>query len=136
MDKNTNEIQETEANVELAEAKAAQKDPWERSEIPMAKNTNEIQETKANVEMAEANAAQKEKDPWEETREVYIPYRRGEEKTLPASVNDKNYAVPKGQRVQVPLPIYYVIQNMLEQIEKTEADAEKELTYHDRGVIR
>lgn len=102
----------------------------------MDRNTNEIQEAETNAELAEANAAQKEKDPWEETREVYIPYRRGEEKTLLVSVNDKNYAVPKGQRVQVPLPIYYVIQNMLEQIEKTEADAEKDLTVHDRGVIR
>lgn len=75
-------------------------------------------------------------DPWAEKREIYIPYRRGEEKTWHGSVNDRNFSVPKGKRVEVPLPLYYVIQQQLENVEKMEAEAEKELSYHDRGVIR
>lgn len=86
--------------------------------------------------MAEAKKEIRETDPWKETREVYVPLVRGEEKTLPVSVNDRNYAVPKGQRVQVPLPVYYVIQNMLDMQKLADEAAEKDLSTHDRGVIR
>lgn len=94
-----------------------------------AKKEQEIQEQ----ETQEPVTAQ---DPWEIMREVYIPHQRGEEKTLPVSVNDRDYAVPKGQRVQVPLPVYYVIQNMLDMQKLADEAAEKDLSTHDRGVIR
>lgn len=81
-------------------------------------------------------AEEKTVDIWDEKREVYIPFRRGEEKSWHGSVNGRNFSVPKGQKIEVPLPVYYVIQQQLENIEKMEAEAEKDLSYHDRGVIR
>ena len=75
-------------------------------------------------------------DEWKIMRDVYVPQVRGEEKTLPVSVNDRNFAVPKGKRVQVPLPIYYVIQNMLELQQFAQDRAEQDLKTIDRGVIR
>lgn len=73
---------------------------------------------------------------WKEQREVYIPYRRGDEKTWHGSVNNRSFSVPKGQKVMVPLPVYYVIQEQQENIRKMEEEAERDLSYHDRGVIR
>lgn len=74
-------------------------------------------------------------DPWEIMREVYIPHQRGEERTLPVSINSRDFAVPKGMRVQVPQPVYEVVMNMLDQMEKTDEQAEKDLAFHDRGVV-
>ena len=75
-------------------------------------------------------------DEWTEQREVYIPYRRGDEKTWHGSINNRSFSVPKGQKVMVPLPLYYVIRQQLENQEKMEAEAERDISYHDRGVIR
>ena len=88
------------------------------------------------AETKKAAVQEQPKDIWDEKREVYIPYRRGEEKTWHGSINDRNFSVPKGQKVDVPLPLYYVIRQYLENLQKMEEDAEKELAYHDRGVIR
>ena len=94
-------------------------------------NTTENLENKAETAIA-APAV----DEWAEQREVYIPYRRGDEKTWHGSINDRSFSVPKGQKVMVPLPLYYVIRQQLENQEKMEAEAERDLSYHDRGVIR
>jgi hypothetical protein len=105
----------------------------------MAKNQETEQEMR---EMEEQEQEQpktrkaKETDPWKIKREVYIPYRKGEEKTWHGAVNDRRFSVPKGQKVEVPLPVFYVIQNQQEAIKKMEEEAERDLAYHDRGVIR
>lgn len=88
------------------------------------------------AETRKAAVQEAPRDIWDEKREVYIPYRRGEERTWHGSINDRNFSVPKGQRVEVPLPLYYVIQQYLDNQKKMEEEAEKELSYHDRGVIR
>ncbi len=95
--------------------------------------------TTENLGENEENMAQAAAEPvneWAEMREVYIPYKRGEEKTWHGSVNDRSFSVPKGVRTEVPLPLYYVIQTSLDNARKAEEDAERDLTYHDRGVIR
>lgn len=93
--------------------------------------------TKKPEAPAEENVQEKaEFDPWKIEREVYVHRTPGEDKTLPVCINDRNYAVPKGQRVMVPLPVYEVICNMQDQMEKTEAEAEEQFVDHQRGVIR
>jgi len=94
--------------------------------------TKDLQEEEVKV----TAAAPTDDDLWAQKREVYIPYRRGDEKTWHGSVNNRSFSVPKGQKVEVPLPIYYVIQEQLDNLKKMEAEAERDLAYHDRGVIR
>ena len=53
-------------------------------------------------------------DPWKDMRQVYIAKQtRGEQSTLEVGVNDKTYFVPKDQWVDVPAPVYEVVQEML-----------------------
>ena len=53
-------------------------------------------------------------DPWQEKREVYIPKRsRGENDTEVVSVNDRTFFVPKDKRIEVPLPVANVVEEML-----------------------
>ena len=94
--------------------------------------TDNLQEEATKV----TGAAPAEDEMWAQEREVYIPYRRGEEKTWHGSVNNRSFSVPKGQKVMVPLPVYYVIQEQLDNLKKMEEEAERDLSYHDRGVIR
>lgn len=54
-------------------------------------------------------------DPWEEKRDVFLPYvTKGEEQFVYVSVNGRKYQVPRGKSVSVPLPLYERIQIMLE----------------------
>lgn len=65
-------------------------------------------------------------DPWQDMREVFVPRRsRGEVDTLMVSVNEKQYLIPKEKRVEVPFPVYDVVNAMLEQQERTEKEMEK-----------
>ncbi len=53
-------------------------------------------------------------DPWQDMRTVFVPKRsRTEQNTLEVGVNDKTYFVPKDQFVEVPMPLWEVIQEML-----------------------
>lgn len=66
------------------------------------------------------------KNPWLEKRKVLIPkYSRGEQETRLVSVNGKDYFVPKGREVEVPLPVYEVLANS-EDMRKTLQDSAKE----------
>ena len=63
-------------------------------------------------------------DPWQDMRTVYIPKRsRTEQSTLEVGVNDKTYFVPKEQFVEVPMPLWEVIQEMLERQKIMEEEA-------------
>ena len=54
-------------------------------------------------------------DPWQDMRKVYIPKRsRGEQNTLEVGVNNKTYFVPKEQFVEVPMPLWEVVNEMLD----------------------
>ena len=66
------------------------------------------------------------RNPWLEKRKVLIPkYSRGEQETRLVSVNGKDYFVPKGREVEVPLPVYEVLANS-EDMRKTLQDSAKE----------
>lgn len=66
------------------------------------------------------------KNPWLEKRKVLIPkYSRGEQETRLVSVNGKDYFVPKGREVEVPLPVYEVLANS-EDMRKALQDSAKE----------
>ncbi|MBR3105869.1 MAG: hypothetical protein IKH30_01645 [Clostridia bacterium] len=53
-------------------------------------------------------------DPWKDMRPVYVPKRtRTEQDTLEVGVNDRTFFIPKDQSVDVPLPVYEVVQERL-----------------------
>lgn len=65
-------------------------------------------------------------NPWQEKRKVFIPkYSRGEQETRLVSVNGRDYFVPKGREVDVPLPVYEVLMNS-EDMRKALQDSAKE----------
>ena len=54
-------------------------------------------------------------DPWDEKRDVFLPYvTKGEEQFVYVSVNGRKYQVPRGKNLSVQLPLYERIQIMLE----------------------
>ena len=53
-------------------------------------------------------------DPWKDMRTVYVPKRtRTEQDTLEVGVNDRTFFVPKDMNVDVPMPVYEVVQEKL-----------------------
>lgn len=59
-----------------------------------------------------------EEDPWKIMKSVRIPRGgKNEEKTFFISVNDHTFLIPKGQDVEVPLPIYERIEIMRKAID-------------------
>ena len=63
-------------------------------------------------------------DPWQDMRKVFIPKRsRGEQNTLEVGVNSKTFFVPKEQMVEVPMPLWEVIQEMLDRQKIMEQEA-------------
>ena len=68
----------------------------------------------------------KTKDPWEQKETVFIPkMSRGEQPTQYVSVNGRGYFVPKGENVEVPMPIAEAIKNAQAQQKQTEKEAEQ-----------
>ena len=66
-------------------------------------------------------------DPWQDMRKVFIPKRsRSEQSTLEVGVNNKTYFVPKDQMVDVPMPLWEVIQEMLDRQKIMEQEAAKD----------
>ena len=44
---------------------------------------------------------------WNQMKKVYLPKaQKGEEEFVYVSVNERTFQVPKGQEVEVPLPVY------------------------------
>ncbi len=65
-------------------------------------------------------------DPWQDMRTVYIPKRsRTEQSTLEVGVNDKTYFIPKEQFVEVPMPLWEVIQEMMDRQRIMEEEARR-----------
>ena len=65
-------------------------------------------------------------DPWQDMRTVYIPkHSRTEQSTLEVGVNDKTYFVPKEQFVEVPMPLWEVIQEMMDRQRIMEDEAKR-----------
>ena len=65
----------------------------------------------------------KQNDPWQVMQKVRLPRKpHGEEGFEFVGVNGKQYQVPCGKEVEVPLPIYKRLQIMLEAREKLEDD--------------
>ena len=74
--------------------------------------------------MEKKNTNQAEYDPWQDMRKVFIPKRsRGEQNTLEVGVNNKTYFVPKEQMVEVPMPLWEVIMEMLDRQKIMEQEA-------------
>ena len=65
-------------------------------------------------------------DPWKDMRQVYIPLVRGDKKTQEVGVNDKTYFIPKGQWVEVPMPVWEVVTEMLDRQKIMEEEADRD----------
>lgn len=65
-------------------------------------------------------------DPWQDMRKVFIPKRsRSEQNTLEVGVNEKTYFVPKDTWVDVPMPLWEVINEMMDRQKIMEDEAKK-----------
>ena len=65
-------------------------------------------------------------DPWQDMRQIFIPKRsRSEQNTLEVGVNDKTFFVPKDQFVDVPMPLWEVVREMLDAQKTMEREAQK-----------
>jgi len=75
---------------------------------------------------ADRKPEEKKYDPWQDIRRVYIPKRsRTEQNTLEVGVNDKTFFIPKEQFVDVPMPLWEVIHEMLDRQKIMEKEAAK-----------
>ena len=62
-----------------------------------------------------------EKNVWNQMKKIFLPKAaKGEEAFVYVSVNERSFQVPKGQEVEVPLPVYQRLMIM----EKAEKQAE------------
>ncbi len=76
--------------------------------------------------MAKEATEKKAYDPWQDMRQVFIPKRsRTEQNTLEVGVNDKTFFIPKDQFVDVPMPLWEVVHEMLDAQKIMEEEAKK-----------
>ena len=76
--------------------------------------------------MAKEATEKRAYDPWQDMRQVFIPKRsRTEQNTLEVGVNDKTFFVPKDQFVDVPMPLWEVVREMLDAQKTMEEEAKK-----------
>ena len=71
---------------------------------------------------AEEILEEKAYDPWTDMRTITIPRGgRNEEKAITASVNNRDYIIPKGKPVEVPYPVWKMLTDV-QAIKDQEAD--------------
>ena len=74
-------------------------------------------------------------DPWKDMRTVFVPkISRTEQDTLEVGVNDKTYFIPKDRFIQVPAPVWEVLQGMLDQRRAAEDFAKKNSGEKEHGM--
>ena len=65
-------------------------------------------------------------DVWQQTQEVLLPRaQENEQKFEFVCVNGRTFQVPKGKRVEVPLPVAEVIENAQMQMEQADRESEE-----------
>ena len=65
-------------------------------------------------------------DVWKQTKEVLLPRaQENEQKFEFVCVNGRTFQVPKGKRVEVPLPVAEVIENAHMQMEQADRESEE-----------
>ena len=80
-------------------------------------------------------AEHQEYDPWKDMRQVYVPkMSRTEQDTLQVGVNDKTYFIPKEKFVEVPAPVWEVIQEMMDRRKIMEDEAKKNSGFREIAV--
>ncbi len=80
----------------------------------------------AKNETAKPGNGEQHYDPWQDMRQVFIPKRsRAEQNTIEVGVNDKTFFIPKDQFVEVPMPLWEVVQEMLDAQKTMEEEAKK-----------
>ena len=72
-------------------------------------------------------------DPWDIKRTIRLPRAlSGEQNFIAVSINDRDFQVPRGKEVDVPLPVYEVLERMLK-AEELESNYRGEADTRDRG---
>ena len=65
-------------------------------------------------------------DVWKQTKEVLLPRaQENEQKFEFVCVNGRTFQVPKGKRVEVPLPVAEVLENAQMQMEQADRESEE-----------
>ena len=65
-------------------------------------------------------------DVWKQTKEVMLPRaQENEQKFEFVCVNGRTFQVPKGKRVEVPLPVAEVLENAQMQTEQADRESEE-----------
>lgn len=65
-------------------------------------------------------------DVWKQTKKVLLPRaQENEQKFEFVCVNGRTFQVPKGKRVEVPLPVAEVIENAQMQMEQADRESEE-----------
>ena len=65
------------------------------------------------------------KDPWKETVKIKLPRVKGKEDCAHVGVNGRFFQIQRGVSVEVPMPVYEVLQNS-EDMESQAAEFEAE----------
>lgn len=68
----------------------------------------------------QGNTAAETVDVWQDMREVRLPRGRDGDVTQYVRINNRTFLVPRGQAVQVPLPVYLVLRDSLMRTEEAE----------------
>lgn len=72
-------------------------------------------------------------DPWDIEKTIRLPRAlSGEQNFIAVSINDRDFQVPRGKEVDVPLPVYEVLERMLK-AEELESNYRGEADTRDRG---
>ena len=80
----------------------------------------------ATEKTAAAAVQANQEDVWDVMKTIYLPRGQGnEEQSRFVAVNGRTFQVPKGKRVEVPLPVAEVIENAQMQMEQADRESEE-----------
>lgn len=80
-----------------------------------------------DIKIAPAKTEAKASDPWQEKKTVFLQKDIEGENFQICSVNGRVYKVKRGEAVEVPLPIYEVLQHSMEQQSERDSYIEEQL---------
>lgn len=78
---------------------------------------------------------QVEKDPWKETVKIKLPRVKGKEECAHVGVNGRFFQIQRGVSVDVPMPVYEVLQNS-EDMESKAAEFEAEAAAKAQAMVK
>ena len=90
------------------------KQPELEQEEPKQPELEQEEPKREEPRQEEPAAAQKEKNPFEETVRIKLPIIKGERSDVMVGVNGKFWQIKRGVYVDIPMPVYEVLQHQEE----------------------